>query len=129
MSGTMRPRVLVIEDEPLQADIIRRLLEKRFSAAVAVASNADEAREKLAEVYDLVTLDYQLPDCDGLSLLKEIAAIPAAPPVVMVTGRGDEIIAVDAFISGASGYVVKDERMPDQLWISIGKLLVEQSLA
>ena len=105
-------RILVVEDEPDTASVLKTLLKLNLGADVVVASDCASAREALpAEKPDIITLDYQLPDGDGLSLLREINSLDDPPPVVMVTGHGDERTAVEAFKRGAAGYVVKDRRM------------------
>lgn len=125
MAENPGPRILVVDDEPEIARSLKKLLEKRLGAAVDVATSADEARGKLAAGYDVVTLDYQMTDCDGLTLLKEFRTLGDAPPVVMVTGHGDEETAVAAFNEGASGYVVKDPRMPELLTDAVNKAVLQ----
>jgi PAS domain S-box-containing protein len=111
-------QILVVEDEKVTAHVIRTHLEVKLEARVSVAYDCNSARELLGStVFDLVTLDYQLPDGDGLELLEEIAGVEEHPPVIMMTGHGDEQVATDAFKLGAAGYVVKDARM--------GTLLIE----
>ena len=121
MERVKRMRILTVEDEESTADAIRMLLENKLEAAVDTVPDCASARELLSSnSYDLITMDYQpLPDGDGLSLLEEIMKMPGAPPVIIVTGRGDEQTAVSAFKLGASGYVVKDE--------SMSTLLVEEA--
>lgn len=105
-------RVLVIDDEPNMATMIGLLLKKQFSADYTVAADCKSARDKLKlESFDIITLDYQLPDGDGLEILKEIKSKDQSPPVIMVTGHGDERIATESFRHGASSYVVKDQRL------------------
>jgi PAS domain S-box-containing protein len=108
----MSLHALVVDDEPEVSNLITLLLKQHFDAAVEIAETCAEARQKLSENdFDLVTLDHQLPDGTGLELLREIRSGPAPAPVIMVTAHGDEKIALSAFKSGASGYVVKDSRM------------------
>jgi len=75
--------------------------------------------------FDLVTLDYRIYGGDGLELLEKIQEDPLAPPVIMVTGHGDEDIASKAFQLGAAGYVVKDGRasaiLPETIKIVLEK--------
>jgi len=105
-------RILVVEDEEGQARAISLLFKHSFGAEVETAASCREAREKMEKsAFDLITLDYQLPDGDGLQLLRELNERPDAPPAIMITGHGDEQTAVSAFKLGASGYVVKDKRM------------------
>jgi DNA-binding NtrC family response regulator len=106
-------RVLIIEDEPFQALMLQTLLELRLSAIVDVAESCAAARDMLGRGdYDVITVDNQLPDGRGLDLLKEIKELQVSAPVIMVTGQGDENLAVESFRLGASGYVVKDKRLP-----------------
>jgi PAS domain S-box-containing protein len=113
-SGEMR--VLIIEDEESTAGVLRLLLKSGLKASSDIVPDCVSARRKLASrSYDLITVDYQLPDGDGLSLMEEVLAKEDAPPLIMVTGHGDEETAVSAFKLGASGYVVKDKRMSTML--------------
>ncbi|HEY5532586.1 MAG TPA: PAS domain S-box protein [Candidatus Anoxymicrobiaceae bacterium] len=120
MEPEPQPRILVVEDEKTVSLIVRRLLESKLACDVKIADCCDAARRELASSnFELITLDYQLPDGNGLELLEEINSSKDSPPVIMVTGHGDEATAVEAFKLGASGYVVKDKRM--------GTLLVEEA--
>lgn len=105
-------RVLVVEDEPEVAWNIKRLLERRFDVMVETTPSLRTGKALIESGgFDVVTLDKQLPDGDGISLLEEITASREHPPVIVVTGHGDEQTAVRAFESGAAGYVVKDARL------------------
>ena len=109
-------RALVIEDDREMAGLVKGLLRKRFSISADIAGDCAEARRMLSETgYDMITLDYRLPDGAGLDLLDEITESREHPPVIMVTGHGDEETAARSFRSRASGYVVKDSRLPDML--------------
>ena len=112
MEQDKTPNVLVVEDEPDMALMLKRLLERKFSATVEIAKDHASAREKISSgTFDIITLDYKLPDGDGLGLLREINEIETPPAVIMVTGYGDERTAAKSFKLGASGYVVKDKRL------------------
>jgi signal transduction histidine kinase/CheY-like chemotaxis protein len=117
-------RVLVVEDEEGTAGLIARLLEKRLQAHVDIADGAERAKELLSVLpYDVVTLDYRLTDGSGLEVMREIAQRPQRVPVIAVTGHGDEKTAARFFELGASGYVVKDQTMADELMLAIGRAL------
>lgn len=106
--------LLIVEDNPVYAEILQRLLpslgaELRFSSKWV-----DTAEKALDEIkngrYDLVLLDYKLPGADGLSVLAHIRGLPKGrqPAVIMLTGMGNEAVAVEAMKSGAMDYLAKD---------------------
>lgn len=120
-------RVLVIEDEPGTAYLISKLIKKSFGAEAQIAKDRAEAERMLArEEFDLVTLDYMLPDGDGKQLMEELAKNPVHPTVIVVTGHGDEKLAAAFLEMGARGYVVKDAEMPEMLRRAIGRALDER---
>ncbi|MBN1288802.1 MAG: PAS domain S-box protein [Actinobacteria bacterium] len=122
-------RILIVEDDSDAASLYKTLLKKQFPSRVETAENCTKARKKLSSsTYDLVTLDHRLPDGEGLDLLREIIRDGNHPPVVMVTGHGDEQTAVEAFEAGVSGYVVKDSRLTVILPETVRKALSEVAL-
>ncbi|HEY5530517.1 MAG TPA: PAS domain S-box protein [Candidatus Anoxymicrobiaceae bacterium] len=130
MSEDSHIKVLVVDDEQDVAFGIRKLLKKKFQADVVVAHSAASAREHLsATPFNAVTLDYQLTDDDGLTLLAQIRLMDSPPPVLIVTGHGDENTAVRALELGAAGYVVKDTRLSTLLEDAFDKLLKGVELA
>ena len=120
-------QVLIIEDEPDMASMLKMLLEGEFPASVEIAEDCTSAREKFGSTtFDIITLDYKLPDGDGLELLSGINSMDSPPPVIMVTGQGDERTAADSLKLGASGYVVKDHRLATLLPESIKRILEKE---
>jgi two-component system cell cycle sensor histidine kinase/response regulator CckA len=84
------PRVLVVDDEALLADVIRRLLA-RDGVAVRCANSGDEALEALAkEDFSMVLCDVRMPRMDGPTLLREARRRGPTPPWVFLTGFADE---------------------------------------
>src|SRR5659263_117959 len=119
MSATGSLRALVVEDTPEMAAQLKRILERRFSFDVELAPDCATARGSLQDsAFDIVTLDFMLPDGRGLELLEEITARGEIHRVIMVTGHGDEDSAVRSFRSQASGYVVKDQHLSCLLYTS-----------
>jgi len=105
-------RILLVEDNADHRELMCHALSKYdLTWQVDGIATGEEALRRLAEggVYDLVFLDYSLPGRGGLEVLEEIRRGEAPPPVVMVTGRGDEQVAVEAIKGGAYDYVVKGE--------------------
>lgn len=99
------PRVLVVEDtDPVRALIVLALT--RDGCTVVEASGAATAHARLAEsLPDVVVLDLGLPDGSGLDLLREL--VGGGTPVVVLTGRGDEVDRVVGLELGAEEYIVK----------------------
>lgn len=105
-------RILLVEDNSDHRELMGLALTGHDSTwEVEAVESGDEALRHLlgGEVFDLVFLDYSLPGRDGLEVLEEIRRDEAPPPVVVVTGRGDEQVAVKAMKGGAYDYVVKGE--------------------
>lgn len=123
-------KALVIEDDREMANLLKRIIGNKFSFDVEVAYDCASARRRLLEQdFDIITLDYRLPDGAGLDLLDEITEGGRDhPPVIMVTGHGDEDTAARSFRSRASGYVVKDAKLPEMLVDAVEKAIAEISL-
>jgi PAS domain S-box-containing protein len=117
-------QILAVDDEPEFLSLIELILRSNFRADVLTATDCASARDALtSQQFDLITIDFQLPDGSGLELLREIAVMENHPPAILVTGYGDESTAVQCFDLGASGYVVKDIRMSTMLTETIRRVL------
>ncbi|HVX87767.1 MAG TPA: response regulator [Gemmatimonadales bacterium] len=99
-------RILLVEDDPLQARLTRVALEASGFSTVTTVETAAEALA-CAPDHDLVLLDVQLPDGNGLDVLRKLRERSSRPAVVIVTGHGAEEIAVEALRLGADDYVAK----------------------
>lgn len=107
-------RILLVEDDPLQAKLAITAIGFAGFAAPKVVETAAEALA-LATEHDLVILDVQLPDGNGLDVLRKLRERSSRPAVVIVTGHGGEKIAVEALRLGADDYVSKDASFTDIL--------------
>jgi len=101
--GEEKLRALVVEDEPETALQLRRILEKKFPLEVETAHDCASARKKISDgQFDIVTLDFMLPDGRGLDFLEELTSADSGTRVIMVTGHGDEETAVRWMRIGAA---------------------------
>src|SRR5450756_397913 len=122
--------VIIVEDDPVTASVVKRMIETKFSARVVKAGDCSAGRTVLSEnPCDIVILDYQLPDGDGLSLMEEITSSDDHPAVIMVTGRGSEYVASRALKMGASSYLLKDKDLTTTLAEAVAKALAEVTLS
>lgn len=102
-------QILVVEDEPQIAELLRYNLAKE-GYAVLVAHKGHEALRLLgSHKPDLVLLDLMLPDLDGLEVCRRIRRDPASEglPIVMLTAKGEEADIVAGLELGADDYVTK----------------------
>jgi two-component system, cell cycle sensor histidine kinase and response regulator CckA len=101
-------RVLVVDDNEDHARLAAEFLHMSGSFTVRMAQDTQEMWQALDhEIPDVVLLDYNLPDGNGLDALAQFSARGFHAPVVMVTGRGDERVAAQAIQRGAIDYLVK----------------------
>ena len=103
-------RILLIEDNPGDARLIRELLSAKESASFDL-EHADRLSTGLARLaqgnIDVIFLDLSLPDSHGLDGLNKICAQAPKVPVVVLSGLSDEAVAINAMQEGAQDYLVK----------------------
>jgi DNA-binding response OmpR family regulator len=102
-----RLRLLIVEDDPAQAKLAQVVLAQQGFRDTTVVDSAAAALER-APTADLVLLDIQLPDGNGLDVLRRLRERSSRPAVVIVTAHGAEQIAVEALRLGADDYISKD---------------------
>ncbi len=103
-----RPRVLYIDDDAGLARLVAKALDRGGFEVVHAPSGAEGLKRLKNETFDAVTLDHHMPGETGLDVLKQIRAMPDAPPVLYVTGSEHSQVAVAALKAGAVDYVWKD---------------------
>ncbi len=112
----MAIRILLIDDNPDQAIITRRVLQHGGGYELEHASSGEEGIEKLQKWNpNLVLCDYHLPGISGVEVLKAMRKQGAETPFVIVTSAGSERVAVEAMQEGAYDYLVKDAAYDDLL--------------
>lgn len=104
-------KILVVDDDEVDRMAVRRALKsagvfmewfevENCAAAIAITQTTH---------FDFIFLDYCLPDSDGLNLVKELRQRGVRVPLVVLTGQGDEEIAVELMKAGASDYLAKSK--------------------
>ncbi|MDA0663136.1 MAG: phosphate regulon transcriptional regulator PhoB [Proteobacteria bacterium] len=105
----MKPFILIVEDEPPQAELLSYNLE-REGYRTRVASDGDEALALTSEdPPDLIVLDWMMPEISGIEVCRQLRRRADAKnlPIIMLTARGEESDRVRGLDSGADDYMVK----------------------
>ncbi|CAN5193613.1 hypothetical protein BH24ACT10_BH24ACT10_00890 [soil metagenome] len=101
-------RILLVEDSRADADLLVAMLEDELPhAVVEVSASVAEAMPLLAGPLDIAITDLSLPDAEGLQALLAILAARPDIAVVVLTGRQDRQLALQALSAGAEDYLVK----------------------
>jgi signal transduction histidine kinase len=133
MSST---RILLVEDDPAQARLLREILSEPEESPVEVshAVRLSEAEQAAAtDRFDLVLLDLSLPDSRGVDTIRRMRSVAPRAPVVVLTTLDDEALGLEAVRGGAQDYLVKGQTDRRLLLRSIGYAIqrhrTEQELA
>jgi PAS domain S-box-containing protein len=128
--------VLIVDDLQTHRELFHNFLlidsscEYHILEAESVRAGIELCQVSTREVgsigkIDAILLDYSLPDGDGLSFITQLHAQSngISPPVVMITGRGDESIAVRAIKLGAEDYLPKSDLTPERLQSAVSRAI------
>ena len=101
--------LLYIEDDPGAAELLRQHLDEHECVVTWAGDGESGLVQARAMRFDIVLIDYTLPGMNGLDVLQQLReTTEILPATIMLTGTGDEQVAVDAMKSGADDYIVKD---------------------
>ncbi|GFE61881.1 sigma-54 dependent transcriptional regulator [Geobacter sp. AOG2] len=120
-------RVLVVDDEAVIRDALKRILEgERFSVETCVSGHS--AIESLHERdFDLIVTDLKMPGMNGIEVLKAVKALQPEAPVIMITGYASVDTAVEAMKNGAVDYIAKPFS-PEQFLEKVERALEQRVL-
>ncbi|MEO8197636.1 MAG: response regulator [Thermoanaerobaculia bacterium] len=105
-------RLLLVEDSAGDARLLREMVAENSALGVDVShveSMAEAERQLALATFDVMVLDLDLPDAEGLEAVRRAHQIAPRVPVVVLTGRDDDSLAVQALHAGAEDYLVKDQ--------------------
>jgi DNA-binding NarL/FixJ family response regulator len=104
-----RPTILVVDDHGGFRSTARRLLERDGWTVVGEASDGRSGLAAAAALApDVVLLDIGLPDVDGFAVAERLAAMAAAPSIVLISSRDQEAYRDRVRMSSAAGFIAKD---------------------
>lgn len=102
-------KILLVDDDEVDRRALRRTLAACALRAelteMADAAGAFDAM--LSQPFDCVLLDFRMPRLDGLAVLDHMRSLKIDVPVIMLTGHGDEALAVELMRAGAADYIAK----------------------
>lgn len=119
-------RVLVVDDNIDHVQLALRALRADPTLKLDTVRLGQEAIERVLEgSYDLVLLDYRLPDLTGLEVLQRIRKAKGEQAIILMTSQGSEEVAMDALNAGAVSYVVKNADFGRRLAYEVREWIVE----
>lgn len=112
-----KERILVVDDEPLLADMVRMLLARLGYDAVARTSGADALEtfrhQPEGKSFDLVITDMTMPHLTGKDIARELSTLGAEVPVILMTGFSEKMDAEKAQLLGMRGFLMKPVGLKD----------------
>ncbi len=107
--------ILVIDDSPDDRALYRHTLQNKNYQILETSDGKEGLKELETKNPDCVLLDYSMPGETGVEVLREIRVKHPFTPVVMLTGHGDIMVAVEAMKAGAQDYLPKDDIVDGEL--------------
>jgi two-component system OmpR family response regulator len=109
------PRVLIIEDEEKMARMLARVLRGEGHVAETAGDGRTGLRRALDDTFDLLIVDWMLPERSGVQVVRGLRAADVHTPVLMLTARGQVEDRVEGLDAGADDYLPKPFALPELL--------------
>ena len=119
--------IAVIEDDPWYGQVLLHHLSLNPDYKVSLYSCGKDFLSSLHIPFDIVCMDYGLPDYTGDKLIKMILAKKPDLSIIAISAQEEISVAVDLLKSGAKDYIIKDENAKELLWKSI--LMIKENLS
>lgn len=128
-TGIAKPRnILVVEDDEALLQLIEKNLDRIGFRTEGASNGAEAIARVISNPPELLLLDYRLPDMTSKQVIESLAAQKCNVPFVVITGHGDERVAVEMMKLGAKDYLVKDTAFLDLLPSVVKKVTVQLAL-
>ncbi len=121
-------KIFIVEDDPWYGEILEYHLSLNPDYEIHRFTTAKDCLANLSQRPQLLTLDYSLPDDNGLDVLKKIKQQMPDLPVIIISAQDDVSTAVELLKLGASDYFIKDDNTKDFLWNAVMRIREHQSL-
>jgi len=106
-------KILIIEDDPSIAEIVRDFLEISGYTATIKADGLEGLNEALSGEYDMILLDLQLPSMDGFEICKRVREQGIVIPILMATAKIEDVDKIRGLGLGADDYISKPFSLPE----------------
>lgn len=122
-------KILIVDDDPFVRDMLTMILETNGYTTVTAEDGLEALNKSIADsTINLIVSDVNMPNMDGIQLIKELRNKGLDVPIIMVTGVSSISVAVDALSSGAIDYVLKDEGIEETIIITVKRALAKHQL-
>ena len=122
-----RKKILIVDDDPLILSILSSILSENHYE-VETAGNGNQALATINDSFHLLLSDFQMPEMNGLELIKVLRKSGKDIPIVILTGNQEISVALDALKLGANEYVIKDENIAETVLTAISNALERKML-
>lgn len=116
-------KILIVDDDDDDAFFVEELIREGLTESFPKMDRAPSHKKAIQflekTTYDLCMFDYRLGEGDGIELLRNIRSQNITTPIILLTGQGDQEVAVEAMKSGATDYLVKGKLSCETLTVSI----------
>jgi DNA-binding response OmpR family regulator len=112
---TIMMRILIVEDEEHLADLLAEVLGREGHVAKTASDGRSGLTRALSEDFDLLVVDWMLPDLDGVQVVKRLRAADVRVPILMLTARAQVEDRVEGLDAGADDYRPKPFAFPELL--------------
>ena len=130
MAQSAQPvNILLVDDNPNhRLLVIRNIRRGMRTVNIVEAGSGGDCIARIGQAkFDLVLLDYCLPDMNGFEVLDVLKKIHDSTPIIMLTGREDDQFVEEAKRRGASDYIVKSKEFLDHIVAVVERMLAQRS--
>ena len=109
LADSVRPTVLVVDDDELQQKLLAKILAAENYQLIFAAKGVEALAVMRKTRPDVILMDFKMPEMDGIETTRRLKAVPqfAKLPVIMITGQSEGSVVVDSLKAGACGFLVK----------------------
>lgn len=109
LNHTTPPKVLLVEDEPAQREVLAYNLEAEGFAVIQASNGEDALMLVDEEAPDIIILDWMMPHLSGIEVCRRLKMRPETHriPIIMLSARGEEVDRVRGLETGADDYIIK----------------------